>query len=217
METINALLLVRKNNQPVTLTECINGLGALLASPMPRVDMALWLLEKIRAMGIVPLDVYDKVLRITAKAGDAHSAVLVYDACTSGGYTFSPPMFDVLLSTLCAQTQGELVVNKLEEYFNEYIQSLTGHAAFGPAVDTNSPPASLSPNIKSPLGVRLTATQFMAITIAFVRAGRSEQALGVLRAMTEAHHEPTVKMCQALLEESLGRGNNKVWCMVYDA
>ena len=146
----------------------------------PRSVQAYWVYSALKRSGPIPLDCYQRVMAVCAKRGDGNMAEQVVSDYRNEGF---PVNETFLMNAITAMAKDRnMNISRLSSFYQEWHEEAVERGWIG------------------------TRALYTSVVVAFTSKGRAEESLLVLRHMTEAQHEPTLSLCNLLLEHSLWHG-----------
>lgn len=151
--------------------------GLTVCSEMNRVDeIAYWLFDALQAEGAVTISGYVKMLRVCSLGKDCYKALEVADIYKVSNFAPAQSFLSELLLVLAGNARSVEVFQRLDETYQEFRR----------------------------LGFKDTRAQlYIDVACSYTRFKVPEQALAVLRDMTEANHVPSPMLCRELLSNAL--------------
>jgi len=145
---------------------------------------AYWIYRLLKKNNKVPILVFDKVMQVCAMRSDGEFAMEVKEDFIKLGYEQTEAFACNFLSALARDSKSlSWEVDKQYRFFRSQV---------------------------SEKGWKGTAALYADLVKIYSKMRRGDDVLEVLRHMTEDNYEPTINLCNALLETSLFSGDSKI-------
>lgn len=174
----------KSTGRQLTSAEYTLGLRESVYGVMIRRDLALWAYEQLAVDGVVSTEVYSHIIFLHARQGDVERMMTEVHKFEASGYAFTETIMTELL--LCLSRHPKQYVDTMIHYYQQYL--------------------AMQPKSLWILPGRV----YVAVAAVMVKFNRPEEAIAVLKNMTDVNIDPREGLCAPLLTQCLFSCDNKV-------